>query len=133
MEVQGIGPNQSSERHESDIFSVSDSKDGLTILIDTVDETGIRRDLKIHFKFTYAYRYLDEGDLAYYWATDAFRDNKHVFRIFSGGWSNGETLENGILTISSVTEIPEWFIATTNGCLNVLSYNEPEIQYLPNA
>ena len=76
---------------------------------------------------------MDEGDLAYYWATDAFRDNKHVFRIFSGGWSNGETLENGILTISSVTEIPEWFIATTNGCLNVLSYNEPEIQYLPNA
>ena len=49
MEVEGIGLTHTSERHESDIYSVSDSKDGLIILIDTKDENGKRRDLKVYF------------------------------------------------------------------------------------
>lgn len=63
MEVKGFGPRHSEERHESDIFSITESKEGLTVLIDTVNERGERADLKVHFEWVRGFRYLDEGDL----------------------------------------------------------------------
>jgi len=118
MEVQGFGPKHSIKRHESDIYSVVDSNAGLTILIDPVAENGQRMDLKVHFEWVRGYRYLDEGDLTYYWDTKKFTVPQHVFKILSGGWSNGESLQPRLLNVSTALKIGEWFIATTNGCID---------------
>ncbi|MFL1455837.1 hypothetical protein ACJO5Y_15490 [Marinobacter sp. GN3S48] len=87
-------------------------------------------DLKVHFQWARGYRYLDEGDLQYYWERQEFTVPQHVFKIHSGGWSNGEALQPGILSVSTALEITEWFIATTNGCISVLSGAEPTTEYV---
>jgi hypothetical protein len=102
----------------------------LTILIDTVNENGQRADLKVHFEWVRGFRYLDEGDLIYYWETRAFTIPQHVFQVTSGGWSNGELVQPGVLSVSTAIEIGEWFIATTNGCINVLSSAVPTVEYI---
>jgi len=130
MKVRGLGPRHSRERHESDIYRITDSKDGLTILIDTVNENGQRADLRVHFEWVRGFRYLDEGDLIYYWETQAFTIPQHVFQVTSGGWSNGELVQPGVLSVSTAIEIGEWFIATTNGCINVLSNAVPTAEYI---
>ncbi|TGN37918.1 hypothetical protein [Marinobacter confluentis] len=130
MEVVGVGPKHSEMRHESDISGVVQSADGLTIFINTVTESGQRIDLKVHFQWVRGYRYLDEGDLQYYWKTQEFTVPQHVFRILSGGWSNGEALQPDTLSVSTALEIKEWFIATTNGCMNVLSGSDPTVEYV---
>ncbi|WP_146168190.1 hypothetical protein [Pseudomonas mangrovi] len=130
MEVEAIGPKHTNERHESDIYSVSDSKEGLTILIDTKDESGNRRDLRVYFEYARGFRYLDEGDLIHYWESKAFSTPHHVFKILSGGWSNGEAVEPGILSVSKAVEITEWFVATTNNCINVLTESQPLIEFI---
>ena len=133
MEVEGVGPKHTQDRHESDIYSVSDSGEGLTILVDTIDGLGERRDLKVWFKYARGFRYLDEGDLIYYWESGSFNTPHHVYKIKSGGWSNGEALEPGVLSVSVAIEEQEWFVATTNGCINVLSNAEPVIEFINNA
>jgi len=130
MQVEGIGVTHTTEFHESDIYSVSDSKEGLTILIETKDENGVRKDMKVYFEYANGFRYLDEGDLMYYWESKAFKTPHHVFKIISGGWSNGETLEPGVLSVSKASEITEWFVLTTNSCINVLTESQPTTEYI---
>src|SRR5206468_2582002 len=43
----------------------------------------------------------------------------HVYEITNGGWLHGETTEPGILDVSRGLGYHEWFIATTNECMNV--------------
>jgi hypothetical protein len=130
MEVEGVGPNHTTERHESDIYNIFYSKGGLTILIDTISEDGIRRDLRVHFEYTRGFRYLDEGDLLYYMESDKFKTPQHVFRILTGGWSNGENIQPKTLDVSRAVEVHEWFVGTSNGCINVLSDAEPVVEYI---
>lgn len=133
MKVEVFGPKCSSKRDASDIYSITDTKEGLIVLVDLVDEYGNRRDLKVSFYSAQGFRYLDEGDLRYYWKSDVFQEPYHVFKIISGGWSNGEKRQIGILDICSAIKVSEWFIVTTNGCLNVLSNEEPSIEFVKNA
>ena len=130
MVVEGFGLTHTTEQHESDIYSLVDVKEGLTILIDTVDENGDSRDLKVHFKYANGFRFLDEGDLIYYWQSKVFNSPHHVFKIISGGWSNGESVEKGILSVSKAIETTEWFVTTTNGCVNVITEAQPTITYI---
>lgn len=127
MRARGFGFKHTSAKHESDIFEVRDSKDGLLILIDTVDENDNRVDLKVRFDYSNGYRFLDEGDLLRYWDAGVFVTPHHVFEILSGGWTNGELLDEGMLSISVATEVREWFIETQYGCITVLSNAEPII------
>ena len=130
MEVRPLGPKHSTERHESDIFVVTDSSEGLTVLIDTVDSFGSRRELKVYFEYARGYRYLDEGDLLMYWKSDKFITPYHVYELLSGGWSNGERTDPGLLHVSQAVGVKEWFIATTNGCLNVLTDSVPTAEFV---
>ena len=130
MEVEGFGPKHSEKRHESDISSVVYSRAGLTILINTVAKSGERTVLKVRFNWARGFRYLDEGDLQYYWETQLFTVPQHVFKILSGGWSNGEALQPAVLTVTTALETDEWFIVTTNGCITVLSGAEPTAEYV---
>jgi hypothetical protein len=130
MDVEEYGPKYWSTRHENDIESIHDSSDGLTIVIDTFDKNGEEKKLKVFFHLSLAYRYLDETDLAYYWESGSFYSHYHVYKINSGGWSNGEATQKGVMEWSRGCNRAEWFIATTNGCINVLSEQEPIIEWL---
>ncbi len=117
-----------SPKYESDIFSVSDSKDGLFIFIETTDENETEIIMEVYFDYARGYRFLDEGDLIRYWKeADDFKTPYHIYEVAAGGWSNGETLDSGLLSVTTAIGFREWFIATTNGCITVLSNEEPKI------
>lgn len=114
--------------YESHIQTVVDSKDGFDVVISTKSIVDECVELCIHFDCVCSYRYLDEGDLMRYWESKAFTSPHHIFEILSGGWSNGEVQESGMMSVISVSSYREWFIVTANGCLNVLSVAEPCIK-----
>ena len=130
IKAQPLGNEYRFDGQESDIVEVFDTLSGLRILVltwvDSIKETL----LEVYFRRVRAYRHLDEGDLIADWETDTFRTPHHVYEITSGGWLTGEPLAPGILTISTVCEMREWFICTTNGCMNVLAAVPPELTNL---
>lgn len=116
----------------SDIIEVNYGITGLrlTVIAATTKFTDIYLD--VHFEYASGFRFLDEGDLIAYWESEAFSSNHHIYKVLSGGWANGEPLPNGILSARSTFEMPEWFIKTTNGCMNVLG-DEPKVREFTNA
>ena len=130
IEAQPLGNQYRFEGKESDIVEVFNSLSGLRIVVSTwIDEIN-QRLLEVSFRRVRGYRYLDEGDLLRYWQREILRTSHHVYEITSGGWLNGEPWEPGMLDVSKTFEIREWFIATTNGCMNVLSSEPPELKQL---
>jgi hypothetical protein len=86
--------------------------------------------LEVYFRRVQAYRFLDEGDLIAYWQTEKFQSPHHVYEIKQGGWLAGETIEPGILDVAKSFETREWFISTSNGCMNVLAARSPVLKDL---
>ena len=127
IEVQPLGNEYRFDGKESDIVEVFDTISGLRILVSTWVDSVNEALLEVYFRRVRGYRYLDEGDLIAYWKTDTFLSPHHVYEITSGGWLTGETLEPGILEIATAFEMREWFICTTNGCMNILSDSPPEL------
>lgn len=130
MEIEEIGPKYFDGRFESDIESIADSANGMFVVIDSKNENGDAIKLKVSFELSLAYRYLDEADLSYYWDTGLFSSRYHVYEILKGGWSNGEPRQSGVLIFTHACKNREFFLATTNGCLNVVSDNPPKIEVL---
>jgi hypothetical protein len=127
IEVRPLGGEYRFEGKESGIVEVFDSLSGLRIIVSTWVDSVNEALLEVYFRRAHAYRYLDEGDLMAYWETGQFRSPHHVYEITKGGWLRGEALEPGILAVAKTFEIREWFIGTTNGCMNVLSGYPPEL------
>ena len=128
IEAQPLGNEYRFEGKESDIIEVFDSVSGLRIIVQTWIDSINQVLLQIYFRRVQAYRYLDEADLIAYWEREEFKSPHHVYEITSGGWLTGEILEPGILSIAkSVLQPREWFICTTNGCMNVLADSSPEL------
>ena len=113
----------------SDIVSVFDSKDGLKIQIETVSEDGFPGVLAVLFDNVSGYRFLDEGDLYYYFSSVAFTKPYHIYKVLAGGWVNGEISQPDLLQVSKAMNIQEWFVATNNGCITVLSNCQPKIDW----
>ena len=126
MKVEPIGPKTTSKYHESDIYKIECGNDGYLFLLDTVNEESQRIDVTIVFDAISSFRYLDEGDLMYYWDNQNFR-YYNLFKIINGGWLDGESMQKGILTLSRGTALNEYFIVTTNSCVNILSYEPPKV------
>lgn len=118
---------------QSDIIELIFSVTGLRVTVITGSSKFTNVYLDIHFKNINGFRLLDEGDLIAYWESGLFNVNHHIYEILSGGWSNGESLESGMLSVSSSIGTKEWFIATTNRCLTVLSSSEPQINEFINS
>lgn len=114
---------------ESDILSVSDDFNGLTFVVEAYTKNKPTQTIIVEFSGTRGYRVLDEGDLMRYEECHELWKPYCVHEIISGGWLNGETLDDGVLTVSKAVGIREWFIATTNSCANVLSSSSPKITY----
>lgn len=130
MKVESYGPKTIEGNNQSDIYSITYNNEGLTILIGTTDESRIRKELRINFEYADGFRFLDEGDLMKYWSSDAFLPPYNIFEILSGGWSNGEKLEPGMLSVSSSVGTREWFIVTSNDCITVLCNTEPTCEFI---
>ncbi len=112
-----------STRGESDICELSLDLTGLRVVVATSPHESLERlFVEYHFSQYRGFRFLDEGDLARYWESDTFRRGFHLFKIFSGGWLDQERILPGMLsTTAALGTCPEYFVCTTNGCLNVLS------------
>ena len=127
IEAQPLGNEYRFAGKESDIIEILDSLSGLRVIVSTWLDSINETLLEVYFRRVQGYRYLDEGDLIAYWKTEAFKSPHHVYEITNGGWISGETLEPGILDIARSFEMREWFISTTNGCMNVLAAHPPEL------
>lgn len=119
---------------ESDIVELSYSlAGGLRIIIDTGTGKFTPVVLEVLFGDTRGFRCLDEGDLIRYWESNAFIDRYHVYEISSGGWISGETLDYGLLSVSSSVGQKEWFVVTTNFCVSVIGVSNPLMRELSRA
>lgn len=114
---------------ESDIRSLTDDKNGLSIVVEAYTKSKPDQVITVLFKDTRGYRVLDEGDLIRYDDCDEFRKAFCVYEILSGGWAGGEIVDEGILSITKAVGIREWFVSTTNSCANVFSSSDPSISY----
>jgi|SRR5437870_9485012 len=130
IEAQPLGNEYRFDGKESGIVEVFDSLSGLRIVVSTWIDSINETLLQVYFRRARAYRYLDEGDLIAWWETEKFRTPYHVYEITNGGWLHGETTEPGILDVSRGLGYHEWFIATTNECMNVLANLPPELKDL---
>lgn len=116
----------------SELCDLSLGLSGLRVAVDVGDdEHGESRFVEILFKHPRGFRYLDEGDLLPYWRSGAFDTARYlVFEIKGGGWTEQEE-QGGMLNVTAaVGTYREWFVASSNACLNVLSAVEPLVRSL---
>ena len=130
IEAPPLGNEYHFDGKESGIIEVADSLSGLRVIVSTWKDSINETFLQVYFRRARAYRYLDEGDLMAWWETEKFRTPYHVYEIINGGWLHGEASEPGVLDVSRAMEYQEWFIATTNECMNVLANEPPELKDL---
>ena len=129
LEVKSFGEEYFLEE-ESNIEEIFYTYSGLRIVIETKKGKFVPVLLEIFFRYVNGFRCLDEGDLIAYSESGRFQSPHHIYEILSGGWSNGEPQQSGILSVSSSVQPREWFITTTNRCLTVLSGDEPLLREL---
>ncbi len=130
IEAQPLGNEYRFDGKESDIVEVFDTFSGLRVIVSTWIDSINETLLEVYFRRVRGYRYLDEGDLIAYWQTETFRSSHHVYEITNGGWLTGEIVETGTLEIAKAFELREWFVCTTNGCMNILAALPPELKDL---
>jgi hypothetical protein len=129
LKARPVGTLHTTPR-ESDIAELSLGLTGLRVVVH-VNRRDSDEQLQVEYQFDAprGFRFLDEGDLLRYWETGVFSGDHHLFEILSGGWIDQECKFPGMLSVTSaVGTFREWFIRTSNGCINVLSVNEPLIR-----
>src|SRR5688572_29860304 len=118
-------------RSESDIVAIAFQDGDLRVTVDTVNAAGELVALNYVFEGPRGFRLLDEGDLIRYWESRKFEPGYHLFEITAGGWKAQETTLEGMLSVSDAIGTREWFVATTNQCMNVLSAQPPAVTENP--
>lgn len=129
--VESFGP-PIPDMGPTDLCDLSLGFSGLRLAV-LIGRDEQENDLFVEIVFTTirGFRYLDEGDLLFYWRSGAFDTaNYLVFEIKAGGWAEQE-VGNGMLdTTAAVGAYREWFIVSGNACVNVISVGEPLIRFL---
>lgn len=129
--VEAFGPPVPNLKN-SDLCDLSLGFSGLRVAVGLgEDEHGNDRFVEIVFTAPRGFRYLDEGDLLPYWRSSAFDTSRYlVFEIKGGGWVEQEE-QSGMLNVTAALGTHrEWFIASSNRCLNVISAVEPLVRFL---
>jgi len=121
---------QYATKGESDICELSLGASGLRAVVETRShESDERIWVEYHFKIPRGFRFLDEGDLIPYWDSGVFTHGYHLFEITSGGWFSHELQIPGMVSVSeAIGNWREWFVCTSNGCLNVLTIEPPLVR-----
>jgi hypothetical protein len=115
------------QRSESDIVELTYASGELRVVVGTMSADGQNLQLDLKFDGPRGFRVLDEGDLIRYWEAKVFQAGYHLFEITSGGWRDQETQLPGMLSVSDAIGTREWFVATTNTCINVLCAGPPRM------
>lgn len=95
-------------------------------LVVTVVSHAFGTSCNVRFAACLGYHVLDEGDLLEFWP-ECSRPNGWLFRIKGGGWFEQESQRPGFLSRVTQLGIHEYFIAGENTCVNVLSWEAPEV------
>ncbi|WP_139798645.1 hypothetical protein [Andreprevotia lacus] len=98
-------------------------------LLVTLISGGDRKVVIAKFKDVAGFRVLDEGNLLEFWPTCSAH-NGWLFQIFEHGWLDLESSRAGFL-LDKKTGVSEFFIASQNSCINILSSREPSIEIVP--
>ncbi len=132
FEVRPFGKSYRFDQ-ESDIVDLVYTSSGLRITVIAATSMFTNVYLDIHFADISGFRLLDEGDLLGYWESKSFNDDHHIYEILHGGWATGESVDEGVLSRNEYINYREWFVATTNQCVNVLSSDEPNLREITNS
>jgi hypothetical protein len=129
--VETFGPPIANLKN-SDLCDLSLGFSGLRVAVCLgEDEHGNDRFVEIVFTAPRGFRYLDEGDLLPYWRSNAFDTSRYlVFEIKRGGWTEQEEQSGMFNVTSAVGTYREWFITSSNACLNVISTVGPLVRFL---
>ncbi|MEP0354817.1 MAG: hypothetical protein ABJH06_17440 [Paraglaciecola sp.] len=131
IEAVPIFDVQSNSGYESNISSVEFKNQSLTIVVDF--DYGEEYEITFNEQ-VWAFRYMEEGDLRYYWESGEFKSGHLIYEILKGGWLSKEGSEKDILGIArSENWLKEWFVVTKNFSFVVLSNSLPFISRLQNA
>lgn len=105
----------------SDVESIA--YDGATLVVTIACSSDDKRNIKgmkITFPLVWAFRVLDECDLARYWISDEDVGGSHLTEVIEGGWNSEEAELRGL-----EENRREWLVATGNLCVSVFCENEP--------
>ena len=113
-------------RYESNVSSLSYEPPLLRISVDASSDASFHVDFGEQI---WAFRYMEEGDLSWYWETGKFNDDFLIYQILTGGWLSKEGSLHDILGIATSRNdwLKEWFIPTRNFSVTVLSNSIPKI------
>jgi len=130
FEVKPLGKQYRFDQ-ESDITDVIYGRTGLHVTVIAATSMFTNIYLEFHFDSVAGIRMLDELDMLGYWGAKAFDSGHHLYEITVGGWGTGEAKPEGVLREDQGYR--EWFIATTNHCMNILADKEPLIREITNS
>ncbi|WP_296724924.1 hypothetical protein [Variovorax sp.] len=85
-----------------------------------------RKTVIVRFPCVVGFRLLDEGDLLDFWPTCS-AENGWLFLIKGNGWFDLEATRQGF-TREKGQGVLEYFVASQNSCLSVLSGEPPEVE-----
>lgn len=107
--------------HSSDIESLTFSAKRLVVRVAReLTSDGKVLGLELTFDDAFAFRYLDEADLARYWGSEGFVRGYPVLEVVRGGWSDEEAVLQGFEQRNR-----EWLVVTGNGCVSVFATTDP--------
>jgi len=95
-------------------------------LVVTLISGGDRKVATVRFSEVAGFRLLDEGDLLEFWPACASA-NGWLFLINKNGWFDLESSRSGFMREKSLS-LFEYFIASQNSCLSVLSSEAPKVE-----
>ncbi|WP_338846806.1 hypothetical protein V8J88_23935 [Massilia sp. W12] len=95
-------------------------------LVITLTSRGDMKGAIVKFSDTIGIRLLDEGDLLEFWPTCS-SDKGWIFRISQNGWFDHEASRPGFMRDKNLG-ICEYFIASQNSCISILSGEAPSIE-----
>ncbi|WP_287027969.1 hypothetical protein [Herbaspirillum sp.] len=118
-------PNQCTFRSSVDITQVRFEWGELAV---TLTSGGDRKVVIAKFDEVVGFRVLEEGDLLEFWPVCS-SDNGWLFQVLENGWFDLEAIRSGFLREKGLG-ISEYFIASQNSCISVLSGGVPSIEFL---
>lgn len=95
----------------------------------TLVSGGDRKVAVVRFSEIVGFRFLDEGDLLEFWPACAAAQG-WLFRIEEDGWFDLEASRPGFIR-SEVKGLSEYFVASQNGCVSVLTGDLPKVEIRP--
>lgn len=108
---------------ETDVFDIRRHAASLEIVLKSLADDTVA--LHISFPHYEALLETDEGNHSAYWCSEQFKGGI-VFEMEAGGLLSREQAMPGLLTsAAALSDVREWFIATSGRCVSVVSTAQP--------